>query len=299
LTSTIKALDDHWQTIISVGGILTTTRNLHVWITYLVVGLITTAIVAGLSPGSTIIVIPYSPNITYGPNIGTYRVDNANVAFSDPRPYSWNLGNNSVFFYLANANGPTRSAIQLASSINSINPDVYAYADEGVAVTASAVGTPIYIYSPQENVNPEMTKLLGIHGSNAVNTSQCVPVMRCSPISCHVGGSVVAGSEYNLTVISDDYLCSVEVYFLGLDPRTDNTMGKGMCAHGAIGQGTIVFGATYGYITWAETCSDTTDVFEYRAVTLSFQNVNISGPTYSRLLSGRRDLHARSINFRR
>jgi hypothetical protein len=142
-TSTIKALDERWQTIISVGGILTTTRNLHVWITYLVVGLVTTAIVAGLSPGSTIIVIPYSPNITYGPNIGAYRVDNANVTFADPRPYSWNLGNNSVFFYPANANGPTRSAIQLASSINSINPDVYAYADEGVAVTASAVGTPI------------------------------------------------------------------------------------------------------------------------------------------------------------
>jgi hypothetical protein len=150
-----------------------------------------------------------------------------------------------------------------------------------------------------------MTKLLGIHGSNAVNTSQCVPVMRRNPISCHVGGSVVAGSAYNLTVTSDDHLCSVEVYFLGFDPRTDNTMGKGMCAHGAVGQGTIVFGATYSYITWlaesmdvnistthpgdtwAVSCSvDTTDVFEYRAVTLSFQNVNISGSTYSRLLSG-------------
>jgi len=82
-------------------------------------------------------------------------------------------------------------------------------------------------------------------------------------------------------------------------------MTKGMCTHGTIGQGTIVFGATYGYITWlaksmninitntkpgqtwAATCSvDTTNVFEYRMVTLSFQNLNISESSYSRMLSG-------------
>jgi len=106
-------------------------------------------------------------------------------------------------------------------------------------------------------------------------------------------------------VISDDGLCSLEVFFLGFDPRTENTMGKGMCTHGAVGQGTIVFGATYGYITWlaesmdvnisstkpgqtwAVTCAvDTTNVFEYRMVSLTFQNFNVSGSTYSRILTG-------------
>ncbi|KAN0095821.1 hypothetical protein V8E51_016532 [Hyaloscypha variabilis] len=82
-------------------------------------------------------------------------------------------------------------------------------------------------------------------------------------------------------------------------------MGKGMYTHGAVGQGTIVFGATYTYITWLTesmdvnitnsqpgdtwvvTCPvDATSVFDYRLVTLDTQNVNVSGSTYSRLLTG-------------
>jgi len=195
----------------------------------------------------------------------------------------------------------------LASTINTINPGVFAYADDGVTVAFSAVGTPVYIYSPQAATNPEMSRLMDLHGPNVVNTSQCVPVMSRNPISCHVGGTVVMGSYSNYTVLSDDGLCAVEALFLGLDPTTSNSMGKGMCTHGAVGQGTIVLGATYGYITWlAEsmdvnissthpgetwvvTCSvDATNVFDYRMVTLEFQNVNVSGSTYSRLLTGSR-----------
>jgi hypothetical protein len=303
--STVVTLDGRWQAVLSIGDLFTKTQHLDVSITYLIVGLVTTAIVAGLSPGTTIVDFPYSPNITYGPNQGAYYVhNNATWIFSDPRPYSWDLGNGTYFFYPANAN-PTRGAVQLSSTINTVNPSVFAYADDGVAVAPSALGAPIYIYSSQANTNPEMSRFIGLHGPNVVNTSQCVPVMARNPISCHVGGTIVMGSDYNYTVLSDDGLCAVETFFLGIDPTTSNTMGKGMCTHGAVGQGTIVLGATYSYITWlAEsmdvnisstnqgetwvlTCSvDATNVFDYRMVTLEFQNVNVSGATYSRLLTG-------------
>lgn len=305
--SSTATLDKRWQVILGIGHLFTKSQHLDVLITYLIVGLVTTAIVTGLSPGATIIAFPYSPNITYGPNDGAYYFHNtATETFADWRPYDWDLGNGTYFFYPANANGPTRGALQLVSTINNINPNVFAYADEGVAVAPSAIGTPIYIYSPQAANNPELSRFISLHGSNIVNTSQCVPVMARNPISCHVGGTIEMGSFYNYTILSDDNLCAVEAVFpVGPDPTVNNTMGKGMCTHGAVGQGTIVFGATYTYITWlAEsmdvnissthpgetwvvTCSvDTTTVFDYRMVTLEIQNVNVSGSTYARLLTG-------------
>ena len=116
--------------------------------------------------------------------------------------------------------------MQLVSTINNINPNVFAYADEGVAVAPSAIGTPIYIYSPQAAYNPELSRFISLHGSNIVNTSQCVPVMACNPISCHVGGTIEMGSDYNYTILSDDHLCAVEAVFpVGPDPVVNNTMG--------------------------------------------------------------------------
>ena len=88
-------------------------------------------------------------------------------------------------------------------------------------------------------------------------------------------------------------------------------MASVMCAHGEVGQGTIVMGASGSYVIWlasflndhdyprptdggdwagytyAVICTvDARDFWEYRTVTLNLQNSNASDPSYARSLQG-------------
>ena len=144
----------------------------------------------------------------------------------------------------ASAGGcPTRFATVLAGNVNSVNPDVFAYADGGVEVLGSAVGTPLSIYSSQPNIAPDFNTLLGMYGPSVVATTQCVPVMRKNPITCRRGGTITLGShQMNLT--SFDGRCRYGAGFPFYNPLTDNTMGSKMCAYGEVGQVTMVLGAS-------------------------------------------------------
>jgi hypothetical protein len=67
----------------------------------------------------------------------------------------------------------------LMGNINIDSPSVYAYADKGVMVHASAVCTSVSIYSPEGTV-PSAEEGLGPlvqrYGSSIINTTKCVPV---------------------------------------------------------------------------------------------------------------------------
>jgi len=134
--------------------------------------------------------------------------------------------------------------------------------------------------------------------------------MRKNPITCRRGGTITLGSsQMNLT--SSDGWCNYSAPFPFYNPLTDNTMASIMCAHGEVGQGTIVIGASGSYVIWLAsflndhdypqppdggvwdgyayvvTCTvDARDVWEYRTVTLNLQNSNTSDPSYARSLQG-------------
>ena len=52
----------------------------------------------------------------------------------------------------------------------------------------------------------------------------------------------------NLT--SSDGSCKHEAELPFYNPLTDNTMASAMCAHGEVGQGTIIMGASGSYVKW-------------------------------------------------
>lgn len=199
----------------------------------------------------------------------------------------------------------------LAGNVNPVNPDVFAYADGGVAVLSSAIGTPLSIYSSQPNTAPDFNSLLEKYGPSVVTTTQCVPVMSQNPITCRRGGTISLGS-YQMNLTSSDGLCFYPAEFPFFDPLKENTMASVMCAHGQVGQGTIVMGASGVYTEWLAaslndaahapppkpgatyvvTCTvDTRDVWEYRTVTLNLQNSNASGSSYARSLLGHEPCH--------
>jgi hypothetical protein len=302
----LKALDAQWQAVLNVAGVRDTLHNIPIKITFLVVGLITAAIVAGFTPSTTIRVFPYNPVIPLGPNTHcVYSIYNLTY----PEDYSWNLGNGSSLFIQANMGWcPTREAVTLSGGINIVNPDDYAYADTGVAVHSSAIGTPISVYSSEKIDDPELNILLELHGSSVVGTTQCVPVMEQNPISCRKGGFVSVDLASSSISVSDDNIsCSYTEQHL-LNPATYPTsMIMKMCPHGEVGQGTIVLGAVgrnslslagaigdFSFFnsgntdsSYVVTCQvDTRHVYGYRKVILELQATNVSESSYSRALVG-------------
>jgi hypothetical protein len=312
-------LNRRWRAILKIGNLKENFRNpavLGIGFVYLLTSLITTAIVTSLTPDLTTRSLPYSPKISYGPN-RCCRTQPLSEVELDGREYYWDLGNGSAFFIPANAGGcPTRYATVLAGNVNSFNPDIFAYADGGVEVPGSAFGTPSSIYSSQSNVAPDFNSLLGMYGRSVVATTQCVPVMRKNPVTCRRGGTITLGSsQMNLT--SSDGRCKHEAELPFYNPLTDNTMASTMCAHGEVGQGTMVMGTSGSYVKWLAsflgdfhyphpkdegdmggggdwagysyvvTCTvDARDVWEYRTVTLTLQNPDASDPSYARSLQG-------------
>jgi hypothetical protein len=229
-----KSLNRRWRVILKIGSLAESARYPAVATVYLLTSLITTAIVAGLTPDLTTRSSPYNPKISYGPN-NCSATRPLSVVEQEDRPYYWDLGNGSAFFIPANAGGcPTRLATVLAGNVNSVNPNGFAYADGGVEVLGSAISTPISIYSSNPNTAPDLNSLLDMYGRNVVATTQCVPVMRKNPITCRRGGTVALGSsQMNLT--SSDGLCNYEAEFPFFDPLTDSTMALVMCAYGEVG----------------------------------------------------------------
>jgi len=143
------------------------------------------------------------------------------------------------------------------------------------------------------------TNLTRTFGTNLVNLTQCVPVMTKNPVSCRAGGTVNV-STHSLIATSDDNSCSVKGLFPYFDPLTDNTMTKGQCTYGEVGQAKIVLAGTNYYGPWLSTAMgdpastianlretyvvtcdvDTRDVFTFRNVTFSAQTSGSNNATF-------------------
>lgn len=311
-SASISNVDRRWRGILSIDALSEKPHNMGTLLQYLACGLITTAIVAAVTPSATTRVVLYSPIIpdaNYEFNAScVYMVPSIDI---DPtRDYSWDLKNGSSFYVPANAGGcPTRTALYLADTINNVDPDAYAYADLGVAIQSNAIGTPVSVYSTQANLG----QLYSNYDLSLLNTTQCVPVMSKNPIQCRKGGTLERDVASNaLTATSADGGCTGTLPFPFFNvsiPAQQNLMANFMCpagGPGSIGKGTIVMSGTYGYAglladrllesapdplpadyTYVVTCTvDTTTAFTYRTVTLQFQAAtNGSQSSFARVLS--------------
>lgn len=315
----IQSLGRKWRVILKANEFSESFKGgwlFGIYLAYLIIGLITTSIVSGISPtvGSKTFSYPQQvyngdSQITAGnPGNCTSIVTLAYAEQVIDSSYYWDLGNGNAYYIPANLGGcPTRDAQLLVGLINMVDSGSFAYADSGVAVHQSAIGAPNTMYSAEERLAPEFNAMLSTYGINALETCQCVPVMKSNPISCRTGGKIkLATHWFNLT--SDDGLCQHNHYFSGRDPTVSQTMVKSMCTHGDVGQGTMVIAASGGYAHWLAvsigdeahapstsipvgsatyivTCTvDTRNIYEHRLVTLDLRASNSTGTRYSRFL---------------
>jgi hypothetical protein len=307
----LEQLNTWWRSVLGLASVVERTRNLHVALAYLCTGLITTVIVASFSPSTTTRSYSYNPAISYGPGLCGEALTPSQVGAIQGYPYYWTNSNGSAFVIQSNTGYcPTREAVTLASDINTNNPLDFAYADEGVAVHVTAIGTPFSVYSTDQLTAPEFNGLFNQYASNVLSTTQCVPIMTQNPISCRPGGNVTVFNQNGLTVlniVSSDGRCNAnEPYLVKLISTNQGFAINVFCPQGDVGQGTIVMGGTAAYgdilaksfrevtfgnsgnlTTFAVTCSvDTRNVFSYHQVTLELQSQTNSTSSYTRTLVG-------------
>jgi hypothetical protein len=112
----LKQLCKRWRVILKVANLVEKIPYLGIVIVYLLASLITTTIVAGLTPDLKTRAFPYQPKISRGLSDCAATVP---LDLVDSDQYYWDFGNGIVFFITANAGGcPTRNATLLAGNIN-------------------------------------------------------------------------------------------------------------------------------------------------------------------------------------
>ncbi|KAL8380594.1 hypothetical protein RB595_005052 [Gaeumannomyces hyphopodioides] len=306
-----RFLQGKWATALAVSPIADLFRHFDIQLTYLIGALITTSIVASLTPTSATRELGFSVDVAPGPPWRCAMVRGV----SDKRysVYEWRLPNGSYLAAGGNwAACPSRWAVTLMGGINFINASQYAYADLGVAIKSTAIGTPVSVYGkdPVTEMGAGLSDFLGRYGSNAVNTTQCARVMTANPVACRRGGKVLVDSDGTITATSTDGQCSAKSIRAVSDSQTDGLMAKSICSRGAPGQATIVLGGINAFARWlavavndpgrpfededargyryAITCDlDARDVFRYRSVTLSLQDsAQIQETNMGRQLNG-------------
>jgi len=93
--------------------------------------------------------VPYSPLISANDPYIFARLWDAEDS-SVSCTIDWKLNNRSLFCSWAwHGGSPQHRAFKLMGSINANSPDVYAYADLGVAIHSSAIGAPLTLYDAQ------------------------------------------------------------------------------------------------------------------------------------------------------
>ncbi|KAK5653392.1 hypothetical protein OQA88_8877 [Cercophora sp. LCS_1] len=197
----------------------------------LLIGQLTTSIVAIFTPSTVTFTKPYSLELP-GPSYFILdRNENANnfpctgmalpgVNFLD-LTYRWPLENGSIFMTrFRGRKGCTASRVfPLVSSIASGNRSLYAYQDSGVAVHKSAMGAPETIFR-----GSAVMELIALHGDSIFKTEQCVPVLARNPVTCERRGSLSTEGLHNVNFTFDREGLSRSGIFHYRNLTTDSVM---------------------------------------------------------------------------
>jgi hypothetical protein len=233
-------------------------------LSFVATALITAAIVAAVTlTDTTCVAVVHPPRIHSGADNKCTR----NVATNNTERLSplwefrtfWNRDDGSAYFATTNLGCPSWSGAQNLGSINTINPEDFAYARNGVAVKNSAIGAPEILYTdPPTLVEPlEMPYGHLIDKSSLRSLSHCLPIMAYNPVKCSVGGNVDYKSAIRQPTSDDDSTFAYNTISVDAggckftqgnsgDPSSPfGIMVSHLCpTWNSVGKGTVAIGAT-------------------------------------------------------
>ena len=213
-----------------------------------IIALMTTAIVAGITPSKSYYSRASALEMDVGPR-GPVGDDCMTVYPSAPEDlaFSWQLSNGSYYGINQNVD-PISSACQVSSAIEHVPNAMqnapsngWAYYIGRVPVPPNALGVPISLANTLW-AWPDGEKVLA---SALVSVSGCVPVLTKNPVRCRTAGSVSVDQQ-NVTVMAEGCSATSQVY--KVNPQSDPAAAAGACTDGLpLGQASLVFGAVNGY----------------------------------------------------
>ena len=252
---------------------------------FLITGLTTTAIVAGITP------------------TGGYRRQSARSHFfvnddSNCLVYS-EKGTNGWFNWNINKNAyvslntdqrtacPSEHVIGMMGDIT-YTPSGYAYNVAGIPIHPSALGTPFKYGGGATGFYG--TFGIGYRAASFSHALQCLPIVTKNPVNCRGGGNVTV-QRYNVTVNSRD--CDITTPIYKVNPLETGATALGACTGNRdVGKATVVMGGVNAHASLlAQTMGDKDGVAEppqgqppsYSAIcdidigpSLGFRTVNFS-----------------------
>lgn len=246
---TAKKFVGRGRAVLGLGTWHQNVRQYLVAFSMIAIGLITSSVVAGISPSTTLIHLAFDTSIRLNPDTGDlgyysdfYSSNNA----SDPG-FSWQLPDGSYFTLNTSWSDSSSSMVLPALDTTAIRQaqDIfrksislgrgYAYVSRGTTVFENAIGVPN---------DYEQGFSSALFASDALRSiTACFPVLSSNPVRCTKSGNLTATAN-SIVVEAGD--CRVESPILGVDPRSDSASVFGVCTHNRpIGEATLVIGSVY------------------------------------------------------
>ena len=202
-------------------------------LSFLITGLTTTAIIAGITPSNTLfhIHIAYTlyPDDDYCTLVNSTKSNGW---------YNWLLPNGSYFQVNTTQNAyqacATQQALSLAPAIKSFGGGAMpTYVFSKVSVLPSAIGVP-FVSNPTYT---DFSETFGAWGpgvdlSLLQSATACLPVFGKSPVQCYQAENVTVGDN-EVSVNAGG--CNITTPIFGVDPKTQGASSSGACTPGSIG----------------------------------------------------------------
>jgi len=247
----LNILDTYWRAAMRISKFRDRFRRWNVEITFLTAALITTSIVASITPTVTSTQISYQGPIPTNAS-GTcvsLEVDPDSAPGVNMIPKDRWLLNRSdglrINIPWSPASCPHRKSTTMVELINLVNPGVSAYVDDGTAIHRTAAGAPATVYNTQQNEVGGLQPLLQHYGNSALEVRQCVPVMVTNPVDCRREGSISVDKVVGIVnVTSADGSCfgQQDIGSNATEIVDQYATAKQVCYEAEVGRITIIVG---------------------------------------------------------
>lgn len=197
----VKKLDSYWRSVVKLPRFRDRLHHWQLSVTYLIVGLITTAFITRITP------VTMSRHVQFKSEVPAATFDDC-VSTNGPEPdyLTWVLNSTHYIESLGSEGCADRIARRLLPSVNVRDTDNWAYFDAGVAVLPGAIGAPSSIYASRT-----LDEVFAKYGKSMISIQQCAAVLMSNPVSCREIAAEYDGNKIKVDLADKNCLTTLDL----------------------------------------------------------------------------------------